>query len=165
MKKTTVKQYTSDENQLHEVMMLREGGTFWYTILRGLWDFGYQLELNQEKQQKHLEQVSFTQKNTQRSMGCNKFEENFHMNSNLTMPQRIPPVKKPLPYDTRGNSIRRHVDLIGYRGNCVRENPVNIMSVGKSSINELFLLIVFSERNTVNVQRPPSKIQLIPKLR
>lgn len=42
--------------------MLREGGTFWYTILRGLWDFGYQLELNQEKQQKHLEQVSFTQK-------------------------------------------------------------------------------------------------------
>lgn len=145
--------------------MLREGVTFWYTILRGLWDFGYQLELNQEKQQKHLEQVSFTQKITQRSMGCNKFEENFHLNSNLTMPQRIPPVKKPLHYDTRGNSIRRHADLIGYRGNYARENPVNIMSVGKSSINELFLLIVFSERNTVNVQRPPSKIQLIPELR
>lgn len=107
--------------------MLREGVTFWYTILRGLWDFGYQLELNQEKQQKHLEQVSFTQKITQRSMGCNKFEENFHLNSNLTMPQRIPPVKKPLHYDTRGNSIRLHADLIGYRGNYARENPVNIM--------------------------------------
>ncbi|KAK7829258.1 hypothetical protein U0070_012729 [Myodes glareolus] len=58
-KKTAVKQNTSDENQLHEVMMLREGGTFWYTTLRGLWDFDYQLELNREKQQKHLEQVSF----------------------------------------------------------------------------------------------------------
>lgn len=120
--------------------MLREVGTFWYTTLRGLWDFDYQLELNQEKQQKHLEQVSFThQKITQRSMGCNKFEENYNLNSNLTMPQTIPPVKKPLHYDTRGNSIRRHEDLIDYQGNYVRENPCEYNECGKIFHQRAFL--------------------------
>lgn len=72
-------------------------------------------------------------------MGCNKFEENFHLNSNLTMPQRIPPVKKPLHYDTRGNGIRRHADLIGYRGNYVRENPCEYNECGKIFHQRAFL--------------------------
>lgn len=55
------------------------------------------------------------------------------------MRQKIPPVKKPLHYDTRGNSIRRHADLIDYQGNCVRENPCEYNECGKIFHQRAFL--------------------------
>ncbi|XP_055462507.1 zinc finger protein 713-like, partial [Psammomys obesus] len=54
MKKTSLKQNTTDENQPHEVRTEKlTGASFEYSILGGLWDLDYPLELNQEKQQKH----------------------------------------------------------------------------------------------------------------
>nr|XP_021512971.1 zinc finger protein 713 [Meriones unguiculatus] len=133
MKKTSLKQNTTDENQPHEVRMEKlTGASFEYSILGGvLWDFDYPLELNQEKQQKHLEQVSFThQKATLGSMGCTKFEENYNLNSD-PMHQRIHPVEKPLCYDTQGKGIRQHSNLIYYHGVYVRVKPYDYNKCGK----------------------------------
>lgn len=143
--------------------METNGSTFWSSILEGLWEFDWQLELNRAKQEKHLEQASFThRKITQRSLGCDNFEENYNLNSNLVH-HGTPPIKKPLRHDTQGKSSERHSDLCLVE-NYVRADPLNIPSVGKSSVGILFLGIVSSERNTVNVKRPsthyPPKIVL-----
>ena len=60
----------SDENQTHDRIMERlTGESFWYSILGGLWDFDYQLEFNQENQQRYLGQVSFTHKKITQERG------------------------------------------------------------------------------------------------
>ncbi|KAM5257925.1 zinc finger protein 713 [Hipposideros larvatus] len=134
LKKSTPNQNISDENQTNDMIMERlTGDSFWYSILGGLWDFDYQLEFNQENQQRHLGQVYFTQKKItqERSLECNRFGENYKMNSNLIMNQRISSIKIPLNSDTRGNSIKHNSELIDYQGNYVRENTYEYNECGK----------------------------------
>ncbi|KAM9208920.1 zinc finger protein 713 [Dugong dugon] len=79
IKKSAQNQNISDEKQIHDMIMERlTGDSFWFSIFGGLWDFDYQLELNQENQQRHLGQVSSTHKKItqERILECNKFEEN-----------------------------------------------------------------------------------------
>ncbi|XP_060140036.1 zinc finger protein 713 isoform X2 [Globicephala melas] len=99
----------------------------------GLWDFDYRLESNQENQQRHLGQVSFTHKKItqERSLECNRFGENYNLNSNLVMHQRIPSIKIPVNSDTQGNSIKHISDFTYYQGNYVRENPYEYNECGK----------------------------------
>ncbi|XP_072799117.1 zinc finger protein 713 isoform X2 [Vicugna pacos] len=134
IKKSTQNQNISDENQTHDVIMERlTGDSFWYSILGGLWDFDYQLEFNRENQQRHLGQVSFTHKRItqERSLECNRFGENYNLNSNLIVHQRIPSIKIPLNSDTQRNSIKHHSDLIYYQRNYVREDPYEYNECGK----------------------------------
>ncbi|XP_037671030.1 zinc finger protein 713 [Choloepus didactylus] len=133
MKKSTPNQNISDENQTHDMIMERlTGDSFWFSILGGLWDFDYQLELNQENQQRHLGQISFTHKiiTQERNLECNKFGEDFNLNSNLISHQRIPPMKIPLISDIQGNGIKCSSDLIYYQGNYIRENPYDYNECG-----------------------------------
>nr|XP_008505825.1 PREDICTED: zinc finger protein 713 isoform X2 [Equus przewalskii] len=115
------------------IMETLTGDSFWYSILGRLWDFEYQLELNQENQQRYLEQVSFTHKKItqERSLEYNRFGENYNMNSKLIMPQRIPSIKIPFNSDTQGNSIKYNSDLVYYQENYVRENPYECNECGK----------------------------------
>uniref|UniRef100_A0AAA9SPL0 Zinc finger protein 713 n=2 Tax=Bos taurus TaxID=9913 RepID=A0AAA9SPL0_BOVIN len=132
----------SDENQTHDMIMERlTGDSFWYSILGGLWEFDYQLEFNQENQQRYLGQVSFTHKKItqERGLECSRFGENYNLNSNLLMQQRIPSMKIPLNSDTQGNSIKRNSDLIYYQGNYVRENPYEYNECGKIFNQHLLL--------------------------
>ncbi|KAM9583615.1 zinc finger protein 713 isoform 1-T3 [Trichechus inunguis] len=134
IKKSAQNQNISDEKQIHDMIMERlTGDSFWFSIFGGLWDFDYQLELNQENQQRHLGQVSSTHKKItqERILECNKFEENHNLNSNLTMHQRIPSMKIPLTSEIQGNGIKHNSDLIYYQGNCVRENPCEYNECGK----------------------------------
>ncbi|XP_076997180.1 zinc finger protein 713 isoform X2 [Tamandua tetradactyla] len=133
MKKSTPNQNISDENQAHDMIMKRlTGESFWFSILGGLWDFDYQLELNQDDQQRHLGQVSFTHKTVtqERNLECNKFGENFNLNSNLISHQRIPSIKIPLNSDIQGNGTQHNSDLIYYQGNYVSENPYEYSECG-----------------------------------
>ncbi|XP_012619567.1 zinc finger protein 713 [Microcebus murinus] len=133
IKKSTPNQNISDENQTHDMIMKRlTGDSFWYSILGGLWDFDYQLEFNQENQQRHLGQLSLTHKKItqERRLECNKFAENYNLNSNL-IHQRIPSIKIPLNFDTQGNNIKRNSDLIYCQGNYVREKPYEYNECGK----------------------------------
>ncbi|XP_045398123.1 zinc finger protein 713 [Lemur catta] len=133
IKKSTPNQNISDENQTHDMIMKRlTGDSFWYSILGGLWDFDYQLEFNQGNQQRHLGQLSLTHKKItqERRLECNKFAENYNLNSNL-MHQRIPSIKIPLNFDTQGNNIKHNSDLIYCQGNYVREKPYEYNECGK----------------------------------
>ncbi|XP_004439592.2 PREDICTED: zinc finger protein 713 isoform X1 [Ceratotherium simum simum] len=154
IKKSTPNQNISDENQTHDMMMERlTGDSFWYSILGRLWDFEYQLELNQENQERYLEQVSFTHKKItqERSLECNRFGENYNLNSNLIMHQRIPSIKIPLNSDTQGNSIKYNSDLVYYQGNYVRENPYEYNECGKI-FNQHILLT-----NHMHTEEKPSE--------
>nr|XP_045731378.1 zinc finger protein 713 [Mirounga angustirostris] len=154
IKKSTPNQNISDENQNHDMIMERlTGDSFWYSILGGLWDFDYQLEFNQENQQRHLAQVSFTHKKItqERSHDCNRFGENYNVNSNLIMHQRISSIKIPLNSDTQGNSIKRNSDLIYYQGNYVRNNPYEYNECGKI-FNQHILLT-----NHIHTEEKPSE--------
>ncbi|XP_005620964.2 zinc finger protein 713 isoform X1 [Canis lupus familiaris] len=126
IKKSTPNRNISDKNQNHDMVMERlTGDSFWYSILGRLWNFDYQLEFNQEIQQGHLAQVSLTHKKItqERNLDCDRFGENYNVNSNLIMHQRIPSIKIPLSLDTQGNRIKHNSDLIYYQGNYVRKNP------------------------------------------
>ncbi|XP_073931903.1 zinc finger protein 713 isoform X2 [Castor canadensis] len=139
---TTVSQNVSGENQTHDTVMKRlTGDSFWYSILGGLWDFDYQLEFNQENQRRHLGQVAFTHQKRPQERGteCNKFEENYNLNSNLTLHQRIPPIKIPFHYDTQGKSIKHNSDLIYYPGDYGRETPYGYNEYGKISSRHILL--------------------------
>ncbi|KAG8509949.1 Zinc finger protein 713, partial [Galemys pyrenaicus] len=134
IKKSTPDQDISDENHNRDTIMEKlTGDSFWYSILGGLWDFDYQLEFNQENQQRHLGQGSFTHKNItkERSLEYNRFGENCNLNSSLTMHQRIPSIKLPLNSDTQGNSIKFNSDTIYYQGNYVRQNPYEYNQCGR----------------------------------
>ncbi|XP_019487676.1 PREDICTED: zinc finger protein 713 isoform X2 [Hipposideros armiger] len=153
LKKSTPNQNISDENQTNDMIMERlTGDSFWYSILGGLWDFDYQLEFNQENQQRHLGQVYFTQKKItqERSLECNRFGENYKMNSNLIMNQRISSIKIPLNSDTRGNSIKHNSELIDYQGNYVRENTYEYNECGKIFSQHILLT------NHVHTEEKPS---------
>ncbi|XP_012584685.1 PREDICTED: zinc finger protein 713 isoform X2 [Condylura cristata] len=126
IKKSTLDQDISDENQTHDIIMERlTSDSFWYPVLGGLWDFDCQLDFNQESQQRHLGHGSFTHKNItkERSLECNRFGENYNLNSSLTMHQRIPSIKLPFNSDTQGNNIKHNSDMICYQGNYVRQDP------------------------------------------
>ncbi|XP_037362653.1 zinc finger protein 713 [Talpa occidentalis] len=134
IKKSTPDQDISNENQTHDRIMERlTGDSFWYSILGGLWDFDYQLEFNQENQQRHLGQGSFTHKNItkERSLECNRFGENCNLNSSLTVHQRIPSIKLPLNSDTQGNSIKHNSEMIYYQGNYVKQNAYEYNECGR----------------------------------
>ncbi|XP_051692283.1 zinc finger protein 713 isoform X2 [Oryctolagus cuniculus] len=134
IQKPTLNQNISDENQTNDMIMKRlTGGSFWFSILGGFWDFDYQLEFNQQNQQRHLGQVSFTYKNIpqERSLEYNKLSESCRLNSDLIMLQRIPSIKIPTNSDTQGNGIRHNTDLIYYQGNYIRENPYEYNECGK----------------------------------
>ncbi|XP_036135622.1 zinc finger protein 713 [Molossus molossus] len=153
VKKSTPTQNISDENQIHDMIMERlTGDSFWYSILGGLWGFDYQLEFNQENQQRHLGQVSFAPKKItqERSLECNTFGENYKMNSNLIMHQRISSIKLPLNSDTQGNSIKHNSELIYYQGNYVRENTYEYSECGKI-FNQHILLT-----NHIHAEKKPS---------
>lgn len=154
IKKSTPKQNISDDNQTHDMILERlTGDSFWYSILGGLWDFDYQLEFNQENQQRHLEQVSFTQKKIteERSLECNRFGENYKMNSNIIMNQRISSIKIPLNSDTCENSIKHNSGLIDYQGNYVRENTYEYNECGKIFSQHTLLT------NHVHMEEKPSE--------
>ncbi|XP_073740413.1 zinc finger protein 713 isoform X2 [Callorhinus ursinus] len=158
IKKSTPNQNISDENQNHDMIMERlTGDSFWYSILGGLWDFDYQLEFNQENQQRHLAQISFTHKKItqERSHDCNRFGENYNMNSNLIMHQRIPSIKIPLNSDTQGNSIKHNSNLIYYQGNYVRSNPYEYNECGKI-FNQHILLT-----NHIHTEEKPSECEKV----
>ncbi|XP_019676199.1 zinc finger protein 713 [Felis catus] len=154
IRKSIPNQNISDENQNHDMIMERlTGDSFWYSILGGLWDFDYQLEFNQENQQRHLAQVSFTHKKItqERSLDCNRFGENYNVNSNLIKHQRIPSIKIPLNSDTQGNSIKHNSDLIYYQGDYVRKNPYEYNECGKI-FNQHILLT-----NHIHTEEKPSE--------
>ncbi|CAK6444642.1 unnamed protein product, partial [Pipistrellus nathusii] len=154
VKKSTPYQNVSDETQTYNMIMERlTGDSFWYSLLGGLWDFDYQLEFNQENQQRHLGQESFAQKKVpqERSLECNKFGENYKMNSNLIMHQRISSIKIPLNSNTQGNSIKHNSELIYSQGNHVRENTYEYNRYGKI-INQHILLT-----NPIHTEEKPSE--------
>ncbi|XP_032462595.1 zinc finger protein 713 isoform X1 [Phocoena sinus] len=127
-------QNISDENKTCDMLMERlTGDSFWYSILGGLWEFDYRLESNQENQQRHLGQLSFTHKKItqERSLEYNRFGENYNLNSNLVMHQRIPSIKIPVNSDTQGNSTKHNSDFTYYQGNYVGENPYEYNECGK----------------------------------
>ncbi|XP_006859917.1 PREDICTED: zinc finger protein 713 [Chrysochloris asiatica] len=133
IKKSTPNKIISDEKQAHDNIMERlTGNNFWFSILGGLWDFDYQLELNQESHQRHLGQGSLTHKKItqERSFECFKLRETYNLKSNL-IHQRIPSVKIPLNSDTQGNGIKHISDLIYYQGNYITENPYEYNEGGK----------------------------------
>ncbi|XP_049759222.1 28S ribosomal protein S17, mitochondrial isoform X2 [Elephas maximus indicus] len=134
IKKSAQNQNISDEKQMRDMIMERlTGDSFWFSILGGLWDFDYQLELSQENQQRHLGQESSTHKKItqEQILECNKFGGNYNLNSNLIMHQRIPSMKIPLNSDAQGNGIKHNSDLIYCQGNYVRENPYEYTECGK----------------------------------
>ncbi|XP_071067291.1 zinc finger protein 713 isoform X2 [Dasypus novemcinctus] len=132
MKKSTPNQIIFDENQTHDMIMERlTGDSLWFSILGGFWEFDYQLELNQD-QQRHLGQVSFSHRTItqERNLDCNKFGENFNLNSNLISHQRIPSMKKPPNSDIQGSGTKHKADLIYYQGNYISENPYEYNECG-----------------------------------
>ncbi|XP_016051767.1 PREDICTED: zinc finger protein 713 isoform X2 [Miniopterus natalensis] len=154
VKKSTPIQTISDEKQTHDMIIERlTGDSFWYSILEGLWDFDYQLEFNQENQQRHLGLVSSAQKKVtqERSLECNTIGENYKMNSNLIMHQRISSIKIPLNSDIQGNSIKHNSELIYYQGNYVRENTCEYNECGKI-FNQHILLT-----NRIRSEEKPSE--------
>uniref|UniRef100_H0XR07 Zinc finger protein 713 n=1 Tax=Otolemur garnettii TaxID=30611 RepID=H0XR07_OTOGA len=155
IKKSTLNQNISAENQTHDLIMERlTGDSFWYSILGGLWDFDYQLEFNQENQQKHLGQLSLTHKKItqERTLECSKFTENYNLNSNLMHP-RTPSIKIPLSFDTQGNSIKHNSDLIYYQRNYIREKPYEYNECGKI-FNQHILLT-----NHIHTREKPSECE------
>nr|XP_027804475.1 zinc finger protein 713 [Marmota flaviventris] len=127
VKKSALNQSISDENQTQDMIMQRlTRDSFWYSILGGLWDFDYHLELNQENQQRYLGPVSLIhQKLTQeRNSKCRRSEDNYG--------QRNPSLQIPLYYGAQGNSLRHGSDLICYQGNPVRENPCEFNECGRT---------------------------------
>lgn len=92
IKKSTPNQNVSDENQTHKMIMeTLTGDSFWYSILGRLWDFEYQLELNQENQQRYLEQVSFTHKKIDQEILDNPRKEVSELNQ-TTVGQGFSPI-------------------------------------------------------------------------
>ncbi|XP_026256179.1 zinc finger protein 713 [Urocitellus parryii] len=127
VKKSPLNQSISDKNQTQDMIMQRlTRDSFWYSILGGLWDFDYHLELNQENQQRYLGPVSLIhQKLTQeRNSECRRSEDNYG--------QRNPSLQIPLYYGAQENSLRLSSDLICYQGNPVRENPCEYNECGRT---------------------------------
>ncbi|XP_015450064.1 zinc finger protein 713 isoform X1 [Pteropus alecto] len=157
IKKSTPNQNISDENKTHDMIMERlAGDSFWYSILGRLWDFDYQLEFNQENQQRHLGQVSLTPKKItqERSLECNRFGENYKMNSDLIMNQRTSSIKIPFNSDTQGNSIKYNSELVDYQGNYIRENIYDYNEYG----NIFSQHIIFT--NHIHAEEKPSECKV-----
>ncbi|XP_066134270.1 zinc finger protein 713 isoform X2 [Saccopteryx bilineata] len=155
VKKSSPNQNIPDDSQTHDMIIERlTGDSFWYSILGGLWDFDYQLEFNQENQQIHLGQVSFSQKKItqERNLECNRFGENYKMNSNLIRHQRISSIKIPLNSDTQGNSNKHHSELIYYQGNYVRGNTYEYKEECGKIFNQHILLT-----NHIHPEEKPSE--------
>ncbi|XP_045141838.1 zinc finger protein 713 [Echinops telfairi] len=118
IKKSASNQNVTNEKQTHNIMERLKGDSFWLSILGGLWDFDYHLELDQENQQRHLEQASFTHRKItqERSLECNKLGENYNLNSNGIIYQQI-------PSESQVNRIKPNSNVMYYQVNYVRENP------------------------------------------
>ncbi|XP_051017355.1 zinc finger protein 713 [Acomys russatus] len=169
MKKSSLKQSPPDGTQPHEVTVERlTGATVCCSILGGLCGVEHQSALHQEKQQKHLERVSFThQEITQRSIECNKFEGNCSLNL-YPMHQQIPPIKKPLCYDIQGINIKQHSNMIYYQVNYVRESPRDYNGCGKIFSQNALLTncILLGDRQgergaTFNQNSTPNQPQIV----